>query len=169
MKRYFIEDAKYGIAECENDWISGSPVAAIKYRTEDETKWMSVVDFCGTLNVYLTDEEIFTELLKVVSEDEEYEEYLGNQYIDEFNGITLATDYNDVYESIYDDLENPAVPLIKLLLVLLNGAEDDSTEELVSVVVGKYADELDLPVSEAEEEFLDELEDEDDEEEDYEV
>ena len=78
--------------------------------------------------------------------DEEYEEYLGNQYIDEFNGITLATDYNDVYESIYDDLDNPAVPLIKLLLVLLNGAEDDSTEELVSKVIGKYADEKDKTI-----------------------
>ena len=77
MKRFFIEDAKCDISAggfaCGP--VFGNPVVTIKFKDDDETKWLSLVEVEGIPNCFLTDEDIHE---KLVTEDfdDEFTDYL---------------------------------------------------------------------------------------------
>ena len=161
MKRYFIEDVKCGITEdgmaCGP--IGGNIVATISFKEEDKTQWISLVEVTGIPIFYLSDKDIYEDLLKEDFEDEEFMAYANEHQIHDFNGIALSAEYDEIFDSIARSPENPAVPLIKYLITIVRCSEDE-VEPLISIAEGKYADELDVPMSDVEEDYL-ELKEED--------
>ena len=77
--------------------------------------------------------------------------------IHEFDGIAFDDQYSTTFESMAEDPENPAVPLIRYLIALVRCGMDE-VEDLIQMASGKYADELDIPASDVEEDYMDELE-----------
>ena len=110
MKRYFIEEAKCGLTDggfaCGP--ISGNPVVTIKFKDDDETKWLSLVEVEGIPNCFLTYEDIHEKLL-LEDFDDEFTDYLDQHSVGDFNGISFG-EYTDIYYSISQNPENPAIP-----------------------------------------------------------
>ena len=161
MKRYFIEEAKCGVI---NYGPSGVVITAVKFSVDDVAQWLYVVDVEGILNVVLTDNDIYDELMED-NGDEEFNDYVNAHNIGDFEGIEFDGDYFTTYASMYDDPENPANPLIRYLLTL-NACSMEEVDDLVELAVGKYIDEVDIPVSDEEEEWLEEMAEEEENEED---
>ena len=159
MKRYFIENARCGITKggmaCGP--VSGHVVVTVQYKEGTEEKWLSMVEVDGIPVVYLSDKDVHDDLVAERFEDKEFDEYMANHYIEEFEGITFGEDYFDAYNSIEDNPNNPAVPLIRYLITLVRCGMDD-VERLIGMASGKYADELDIPLSDIEEEIMEEYE-----------
>ena len=157
MSRYFIENAKCGVTEggmgCGP--ISGNVVATIQFKEGNATQWLSLVEVEGIPNVYLTEKDVFEDLVAEDFEDTEFIEYMQEHYIDEFEGIEFDDDYSSTFESITECPENPAVPLIRFLIALIR-CEMDEVNELIELATGRYVDEIDIPVSDVEEEWIDE-------------
>ena len=168
MKRYFIETVKYDIPEggMAYELISESAIVTVQFNEGSTTQWLSLVETEGIPNVYLSDKDIHEDLVAEDFNDKAFTAYLSEHYINEFDGITFGEDYSTTFESIADGPENPAAPLIRYLIALVR-CDMDEVDDLIQMASGKYADELDIPASDVEEEFMDEYEDEDDDEDDY--
>lgn len=165
MKRYFIETAKVDIVE-DCGIVPGSVVVTVQFKEGSTTQWLGLVEVEGIPNVYLTDKDIHEAQVAVDFDDKERTSYIAEHYINEFDGIAFDEDYSTTFESIADDPENPAAPLIRYLIALVR-CDMDEVDDLIQMASGKYADELDIPASDVEEEFMDEYDDEDDDEDDY--
>lgn len=157
MKRYFIEAAKCDITEggiaCGP--VSGNVVVTIQFKEGSKTQWLSLVEAQGIPNVYLSDKDVHEALVAEDYDDEEFIQYMEDHFISEFNGIEFDDDYSNIFASIAEDPKNPAVPLIRYLITLVR-CEMDDVEVLIQMAAGKYVDEIDIPVSDVEQEFLDE-------------
>ena len=161
MKRYFIEEAKCGVTEggvaCGP--VGGTVITSIKFKEDGkEPQWLNMAVAGGIPNVYLTDRDVYDEMLAENFENEDFYEWLNDKcFIREFNGIRLDGDYASAYASFYRHPDNPAVPLIRYFIQLTGCATEDM-DRMVRMAEGKYADELDLAIGEDEQEYIDELE-----------
>ena len=81
----------------------------------------------------------------------------------EFEGIELDESYSTPYACMYEDPENPANPLIRYLLAL-SLCRMEEVEGIIDLARGKYIDEVEIPLTEAEEDFLEEMREEEDSE-----
>ncbi len=164
MKRYYIEEVKFGESEggISCGPMSGSLVATVKYSDAGKTHWLSMVEFDGFPCFYLADKDIHDDLVKEDMDDEEFTEYMQSVGISEFDGVSIGGEYYDVFEGISEDPENPAVDLIRYLIALIRCDWKD-VEGLIQLAQGKYADELDIPMSDQEEEWIEENTDEENE------
>jgi len=104
------------------------------------------------LNVILTDKDIFDRLLKNDS-DEDFNEYVNEHEIFDFEGTEFDGDYSTTISSLYENTENPAVPLIRYLLTLTLCSQEE-TQGLIELATGKYIDEIEVPMSEVETDWL---------------
>ncbi len=185
MKRYLIKDAKCGITDggmacgpvmgnvvvsvefVENgDGCSEADSAQVDRGSETDgcsqgsqpsaSQWLSLVEVEGFPNAYLSDKDIFDDLRGEDFEDEEYAEYMEEHFIDEFDGIMLD-EYESVFNSIRKNPENPAAALIRYIILLVRCPTKD-VEGLIQMARGKYADELEIAMSDVEEEYLEEME-----------
>ena len=160
MKRYLIENAKCGITDggfaCGP--VGGNVVVTVQFKEDKKTQYLSVVEVSGIPNYYLSEEDIFDELVKEDFDDMKFQAVMDASYITDFNGIEFGCEYSDVFESISDDKNNPAVPLLRYVIALLRCPMED-VEGMVKMASGKYADEIEIPTSDIEEEYTDELED----------
>ena len=160
MKRYFIENAKCGITAggmaCGP--IPGHVVTSIKYNDSKESKWLNLVEVDGIPNLFLTDDDIYEDLIRDDYENDAFYENLNEHAIDEFNGITFDDDYYGTFASIADNPDNPAAPLIRYLIALVRCRMED-TESVIQLGTNKYADELDIPASDVEQDYLEDNED----------
>ena len=77
----------------------------------------------------------------------------------EFEGITLG-EYYDIFDSIYKNPDNPAVPFLRYVIALTRCDLKD-VKKLVKLAVGKYMDEIKVPISDEEEDYILENQDED--------
>ena len=164
MKRYFIEEVKCGVTAggmaCGP--VGGDVVASVKFTEgKKKAKWLTMVEVTGILNVFLADRDDFDKIL-LDDFDEEFTEYMNEHAISDFNGIEFGEDYSDSFYSMAEDPENPAIPLIKYLFALMRCSMEE-TEDLVKKAKGKYADELDIPVTDVEEDWIADNEEEEDE------
>ena len=99
MKRFFIEDAKCGVTDggmaCGP--VPGDVVAAVKYRTEKETKWLYMIEI-GSDTIpcfFLSDKDVFEKLIE--NEDgDEFNDYMKKCALSEFNGLELSADCSHV-------------------------------------------------------------------------
>ncbi len=161
MKRYFIEEAKCGVTDggiaCGP--IPGNVVVGIKFKENGKSQWISFVEVDGIPNVYLSDKDIFDDLVKEDVEDTEFTDYINEHFIREFNGIAFGLDYSDLFNSVAEDPDNEALPLIRYMVALVRCSLEE-VDDLISMATGRYADELDIPISDVEEEYLEDLEEE---------
>ena len=160
MKRYFIEEAKCGVTDggmaCGP--VSGNVVVTVRFRESGDNagaaqpQWISLVEAEGFPNIYLSDRDIYEDLLKEDIEDEAFTEYLQAHYMDSFGGLELGIEYEEIFESIAEDPENPAAALLRYLIALAR-CDWDSVGPLIKAAEGKYADELEIPAIDIEEEM----------------
>ena len=162
MKRYFIEEAKCGVSEggmaCGP--VGGAVNAAIKFSADGVTKWLSNSEVDGIPNFFLTDEDVF-EKLCADELSQEFVDYMNEHFASEFDGLDLG-EYEDVFNSLTENPENPAVPLVRYLVSLTRCSLEDE-ESLIKLATGKYIDEVEVPLSEEELEYQEELAAEEDE------
>ena len=152
MKRYLIENAKCDLTDVGMGPGSPNIAAAVQFKSGRTEKWLSMVEVDGIPNFYLTKQDIFDKLVEEDYDDEDFWESLEEQQIEEFNDIEFGCDYVEVFDSIYADEDNPAVPLIKYLIALVR-ADMDDVKVLIEQAKGKYVDELDIPITDVEEEY----------------
>ena len=161
MKKYLIENAECGITEggiaCGP--VAGNVVITVQFREEDKSQWLTMVEVDGIPTTYLFDKDVHDRLVNEEFDDTEFSNYVEEHYIDDFNGIVLSDNYTDTFSSFADDPQNPAIPLIRYLIALMRCDRDEETD-LISMAKGKYVDELNIPLSDLEEEYYEELVDE---------
>lgn len=176
MKRYFIEEAKCGITEGGMSCgpVSGNVVVTVKFKEGSKTQWISLVEVDGIPNVYLSDKDVHDSLVAEDIDDEEFTQYMSDHYVSKFNGLDVGAEYDDWFDSIEEDPENPAVQLIRYLLALTWCKPGEPEAELIKMARGKYADELDIPESAvedvySEDEYDDDEEDDENDDDDFEI
>lgn len=140
MKRYLIQDVK-----C--DVLSGGPegivCTAVKYSDGRATKWITNVEVEGIPNFYLTKEDIFDKIM-ADDDDEEFQEYRDEHFIEEFNGVELG-EYVDIVNSLMENEKKPAAALIKYVIAITR-CEMEDMQEMIAAGKGKYADEIEITI-----------------------
>ena len=125
MDKIIIEECKHGVSKggvaCGP--VEGSVNAAVKFIMDGETKWITNSEYVGIPNFYITDDSVFERLVND-DLDDEFAEYMKKSYVDEYKGICLAGEYEDIYESIEANKDNPVAQLIEYVIELTR-AEDN--------------------------------------------
>ena len=149
MKRFLIEEAKCGVADsCP---MVGIVITSVKFNDGGSSKWLNLAEVDGIPCFYLTENEVYDTLIANEWGDE-FQETLDNSYIEEFEGIVFG-EYEEMFDSIYEDLDNPAASFIRYIIALTRCDLKD-VKKLVKRAVGKYVDEIKVPVSDTEDEYL---------------
>ena len=163
MKKLFVEDVKVGVSKggmaCGP--VSGSVVAEVCIRDLEEktVKYFSLSEVEGIPNFFETDDSTYDRQIEEV-DDEEFWEMLSAHAVDGFS------DYVDVFENQEDmELHDPDHLLIWKYLVYMVRADWDEIEELKAESVGKCLGDFEIPVSDVEQEYLDDMADEEPEDE----
>ena len=158
MKRYLIEAVKCGVSDggiaCGP--VSGVVVAALRFNDGSGPRWLTMIEAEGMLMTYLTEQDFYD---KAVAEDYDEEDirFLNEECLDSFDGIELSEDYFDIFESIAETPDAPAVPLIRYMIALIRCSMEE-VDGLIRMAAGRYADELEVPMSDKEEDYLEEQE-----------
>ncbi len=159
MKRFLIEDAKCGIS---NGGMVSDVVACVRFNDGDVAKWLYYIDTgAGIPMVCETYDDIYDKLIENNGDDEEFYKYVDNHTVSEFNGLEIGDEGELIFDSIYSDPKNPAAPLLKYIVTLCR-CGSENTDGLINMAINKYVDELEIPASDIEQEYLEEnAEDED--------
>ena len=118
-KRYFIECAKCGVqGQEEGSWMEAAVVTAVKYRVDEQEKWLVNLEVTGIPNFYIFNDDLFDVIIKNDPEDEEmlikvYEK----SAIDEFDGVRLG-DYDEIEESLSESSGHGGDELIRYIVSL---------------------------------------------------
>ena len=162
MKRYFIEDVKCGVSEggmaCGP--VGGNVVATIRIKDTESEKslWLSAVEVEGMPNCYIHDYDPYDKLIEENFDDSEFWDDMESRYIEDFDGICV-NDYDELLNDVIEQPENPAGQLLRFMVTLLRCGMDE-IDDLVQLATGKFVDEIDVPASDIEEEYLEDLTDE---------
>ncbi len=148
--RLMIESVRCGIDEggmaCGP--VSGAVVGEVEIRTEDdETFFMLLADVEGIPHFYKTPHSTFemhTNLMEYLDYTEELKRYFIRFDEEPFG-------YSDIF-----DHPDYAYYQIYRFLIYLVGSSWEETDAFEHEVVGKYLDEIEIPMSEDEEEYLEE-------------
>ena len=148
MSRFFIEKVKTGLTD------SGLPpadvIVTIQYRKDDgPSQWLSNAECGGFCTIYLNDFDPFDILISGDVDNPQF----GVGIIDSFEDIEF-NDYDDMFEYFSENSDNPAIPLLRLLIAVTRCGMDE-TDEIISMSEGKFIDEIDVPISDIEEDYLD--------------
>lgn len=148
MGKYYVNEVKCGVIDggmaCGPG--SGSVVVSVNVTEGDKSFWLSNTEVTGIPNFYLTDEDIYEKLVN--DDDEDFYEKLEEKFIKEFDGIVLG-EYDDIFASIRKNVGNPAVSLIRYI-ILLTRCSMDEVEDIVAMAKGKYVDDIEVPASDVE-------------------
>ena len=142
MNGYYIEDVK-----C--DVLSGGPDAGIvctsvKYSNDGVSKWLTNVEVDGLPNFYLTEDDIFDKIM-ADDDDEAFQAYKDENFIEEFDGIELG-EYEDIVDSLMENEDDPAAALIKYVIAVTR-SDMEITQELIQSGKGKNAEALEIEMS----------------------
>lgn len=158
MKRYLIEEAKCGVTKggmaCGP--VPGDVIVTIKYNDGTGSKWLNMSEVMGIAIVTLLEKD-YHDVLMTDAFDDEFVAYLDDHTISEFDGIELGEDCRVIIGNVYENSDNPAAPLLKYLISLTRCAMDE-VDDLIKMATGKYADELDIPMSDVEKDMLEDME-----------
>ena len=146
MSRFFIEKIKVRLT------AGGIPdrnvIVTIQYHKEDgKTQWISNVECGGICTIYLNDYDPFDLLVSGDAENPKW----GVGVINEFEGIKF-NDYEDLIHSFADNKDSSTIQILRLLIALTRGS-DEEISSLISKSEGKYIDEIDVPISDIEEDY----------------
>lgn len=159
MSRYLIKKV-----ECEvvgGGPMPGTVIAAIQYECDGVEKWIHIVEVEGMPNAYIRDDDVFDVLIRD-DYDADYVEELERTSENEIGGISLTAEgYEDIFDELHnnEDATEEDKSFIRFILAIVR-CDWDIVDELKTAAIGKYTDELDIPISEDEEEYLEELEEE---------
>lgn len=149
MGKYYINEVKCGVSAggmaCGP--FPGNVIVSVNVTVGSRTFWLTNVEATGIPNFYMTDEDIF-DRLKADDFDEDFDEYLGQIFVDSFDGINIG-EYDQILESIEQNRENPASSLIRYI-ILLTRCPKDHEEDVIEMATGKYIDDLEIPGSDVE-------------------
>ena len=113
QSRILVECVKCGVSEggvaCGP--VEGAVNSTVKYTRDGETKWLTNSEFTGIPNFYLTDEDVFDRLMDQNLDDEEFVALMEASHIEEFEGIKLYDNYDEIEEAI-DKAEDLAATLL---------------------------------------------------------
>ena len=152
MIRYKVLAAKCGIGgggfACGP--VSGPVIGEIKIADENGSEfYLCLAEVDGIANWFKTDRSTIDDQL--LGDDESLYDYLNER------DLPLG-EYEDVLKEKKDELYQAYRYLIYLVR-----CETKEAEPFVQVTVGKYLDEIEIPMSDVEEELLEEYDEEDDE------
>ena len=149
MKRFLIEDAKCGVANASP--MMGIVATSVKFNDGESSKWFNLAEVDGIPCFYLTEKDVYDVLIEN-DFDDEMQEFFDKSSILEFEGITLG-EYGDIFDSIYENPDNPAVPFLRYVFALTRCDLKD-VDKLVKKAVGKHVDEIKVPISDVEDDYL---------------
>ncbi len=158
MSKYLIKEVKCEVAN--GGMACGPVVAAVLYEHDGEEQWLHAVEVEGMLNVFIMKEGIFDVLLKD-DYDGDYVEKLEVETGHEIAGVMLSGDYCDIVYELYDNegLTDSDKSFIRFVLAIMR-CDWEQVRKLQSDSVGRNTDEFDIPLSDVEEEYLEDMEDE---------
>ncbi len=160
MSKYLIKEVKCEVANggmaCGP--VCGPVVAAVLYEHDGEEQWLHAVEVEGMLNVFIMKEGIFDILLKD-DYDGDYVEKLEAETGHEIAGVMLSGDYCDIVCELYDneELTDSDKSFIRFVLAIMR-CDWEQVRKLHSAAVGRNTDEFDIPLSDVEEEYLEDME-----------
>lgn len=149
---YIIEEVKCGITEggfaCGP--VDGNVVVSMKFNDGKETKWLNNVEVGGIPNFYLTDKDIYDDLLKEDFDDEEFANMLDASFVSSFADVSLGE-----YEDIFESFENANPNTVKLIraIIWVTRCDMDELESIIESLTGKLVDGLDIPILDVEDDF----------------
>lgn len=162
MKRYFFEDVKCGVSAggfaCGP--VDGSVNASLKINDGESVKWLTLSELMGIPDAFLTEDDVYEKLINNDFSDE-FTDYMNAHHIDSYNGIAFEEGYYETFSNIEENPENPANPVVRYLVSLIRCSMEE-TEMMIELGKGKYADEIDVPMSDVEEEYMEDKEEYDD-------
>ena len=149
MKRFLIEDAKCGVANASP--MMGIVATSVKFNDGESSKWFNLAEVDGIPCFYLTEKDVYDIIIENDFSEEE-QELFDKSSITEFEGITLG-EYVEVFDSIYENPDNPAVPFLRYVFALTRCDLKD-VDKLVKKAIGKHIDEIKVPISDLEDDYL---------------
>ena len=163
MKKLFVEDVKVGVSEggmaCGP--VSGSVVAEVRLRDPEDSivKYYSLAEVEGIPNFFETDESTYDRQIEEV-DDVEFWNMLSEHAASDFCG------YADFFEN-QEEMErnDPDSLLIWKYLIYMVRADWDEIEQMKTKSVGKCLGDFEIPVSDVEQDYLDEIDEEESDEE----
>lgn len=148
MSRFFIESIKCDATEggfvCGP--VSGPVVTEVKViKDGTETFYMSLAEVDGCPNFFITSESTYE--MQVTGD-------MSDEQIESLNDCCIST---DDYEEIFETEDSEWLPLYKYLIYIVRTNREDC-KAFIAESTGKYIDEIDVPMSDIEEEYLEEFE-----------
>ena len=150
-KHLLITFAKY---EVTNGGMScgpvpGSMIAEAGFKKPDgEEFFVSCAEVMGIPNFYKTEKSVIDDEVAMENSgefDTEFQDYLMDHFID---GIG---EYDEIFEN-----KDPEWFTILRYLIYIVGNDYDDTDAFILATVGKYLDEIEIPVSSIEENYIEE-------------
>ncbi len=155
MKKILIEEVKVGVSDggiggCGP--VSGNVVAEAKLRlAKDRISYYGMVEVDGTLNFYEGNTSRYEKEIAEAFDEENGEEIYSDGYCD----------YSDFYAAVEElQEEDKAKALLQKYMACLVRLSWEEVEKLKKASVGKAIGSFDIPVCDAEEEYLEDLEEE---------
>lgn len=148
MARYRVMEAKCGV--CAGGMACGSVAGPVigEIRLEDENGdgfYLCLAEVDGIPNWFKTDRSTIDDQLSGTAESELYD-YLNDNF------MNTVGDYEDVFE----DTDAELYQAYRYLIYLVT-CEREQEEPFIRSTVGKYLDEMVIPMSDAEEEYMEEM------------
>ncbi len=137
--------------------VFGDVVVSIQFEHDGEVNWFHAVENEGFLNAFVRQDDIFDVLLKD-DYDADYVDYLEETSEKEVAGIELTGEYCDIISGLYDeDISDEDKSFLRFILAIVR-SDWDEVDKLKKAAIGHYTDELDIPMSDMEEDYLENLE-----------
>ena len=136
--------------KCEADCLAEVINTSIKFDDGNGEKWLSVSEVEGMGSFYISDQDIFNRLNNVGEYDEELQEILDFSPED-FDGVPLKEDYDAIFEYAQEN-NSDALQLVRYA-ILVTRCEEEDLQDIIELGEGKFIDEIEVPMSDIEEEF----------------
>ncbi len=158
MKRFIIQDVRVGISKggiaCGP--VPGNVIGEIVLRSEDgKTSYHCMAEVSGTLNFYESETSLFQGQLDEDIDNAEFVDLMENSF----------TAGYDSYYGFYEEV-NTMQPLsvtarIRKYLAYVVRADWPEIDHLKSATIGKLISDIEIPLCDAEAEYLEEINEKD--------
>ena len=160
MKRFLIEDVRVGISiggiACGP--VSGNVIGEIVLRDEDgKATYHCMAEVSGTLNFYESDFSLYQGLIDEDFDNAEFVDHMDSSFTEGYGS------YYDFYEGINAMQPLSVTARIQKYLAYVVRADWPEIDSLKADTIGKLIGDIDIPLCDAEREYLEETLNEDEE------
>ena len=121
--------------------VDGHVVATVKYQDSTGIHYLNEVEVQSTPNFYLTEEDKFEEFVTEDFDNEEWCDYMDDNFIEEFKGYELDGEYDFIQDTLDDKI---GYGLLLRYIVTIVRSDFDEMEEFIEKTVGKNVDEIEF-------------------------